>query len=60
MDLVSLLIAVVVLGLLFYVVGLLPLPTPFKTIAKVIVIVIAIIYLLGLLGYGPGVNLRLR
>lgn len=60
MDLVSLLIAVVVLGLLFYVVGLLPLPAPFKTIAKVIVIVIAIIYLLGLLGYGPGVNLRLR
>ena len=58
MDLVSLLIAVVVLGLLFYVVGLLPLPTPFKTIAKVIVIVIAIIYLLGLLGYGPGVRLR--
>lgn len=60
MDLVSLLIAVVVLGLLFYVVGLLPLPAPFKTIAHVIVILIALIYLLGILGYGPGVNLRVR
>jgi uncharacterized membrane protein len=60
MDLMSLLIAVIVLGLLFYVVGLLPLPAPFKTIAHVIVIVIAIIYLLGLMGYGPGVNLRVR
>jgi hypothetical protein len=60
MDLVSLLVAVVVLGLLFYVVGLLPLPAPFKTIALVIVALIAIIYLLGLLGYGPGVNFRIR
>jgi hypothetical protein len=58
MDLVSLLIAVIVLGLLIYVVGLLPLPAPFKTIAYVIVIVIAILYLLGVLGIGPGVNLR--
>ena len=60
MDLVSLLIAIVVLGLLLYVVGLLPLPAPFKTIAHVIVVLIAIIYLLGILGYGPGVNLRVR
>ena len=60
MDLVSLLIAVVVLGLLLYVVGLLPLPAPFKTIAHVIVVLIAIVYLLGILGYGPGVNLRVR
>jgi hypothetical protein len=60
MDLVSLLIAVVILGLLFYVVSLLPLPAPFKTIAQVIVIIIAILYLLGLLGYGPGVNLRVH
>ena len=60
MDLVSLLIAVVVLGLLIYVVGLLPLPAPFKTIAYVLVILIAILYLLGLLGIGPGVNLRTR
>ncbi len=60
MDLVSLLIVVVVLGLLIYVVGLLPLPAPFKTIANIIVILIAIVYLLGLLGYGPGVNLKVR
>ena len=60
MDLVSLLVAVVVLGLLLYVVGLLPLPAPFKMIANVIVILIAILYLLGLLGIGPGVNLQTR
>lgn len=60
MDLVSLLVVIIVLGLLMYVVGLLPLPAPFKTVANIIVILIAIIYLLGLLGYGPGVNLRLR
>jgi len=60
MDLVSLLVAVIVLGLLVYVVGLLPLPAPFKTIAHILVILIAVIYLLGLLGYGPGVNLRIR
>ena len=60
MDLMSLLVAVIVLGLLVWVVGMLPLPAPFKTIAHVIVIIIAVVYLLGLLGYGPGVNLRIR
>jgi uncharacterized membrane protein len=58
MDLVSLLVAIIVLGLLIYVVGLLPLPAPFKTVAHILVIIIAIVYLLGLLGYGPGVNLK--
>ncbi len=60
MDLVSILVAVIVLGLLMYVVGLLPLPSPFKTIAYVLVLLIAIFYLLGLLGIGPGVNLHIR
>ena len=60
MDLMSLLVDVIVLGLLVWVVGMLPLPAPFKTIAHVIVIIIAVVYLLGLLGYGPGVNLRIR
>jgi|APTNR8051073442_1049403.scaffolds.fasta_scaffold56474_2 hypothetical protein len=60
MDLISLLIVVVVLGLLVYVVGLLPLPAPFKLIAHIIVVIIAVVYLLGLLGYGPGVDLRIR
>jgi hypothetical protein len=58
MDLVSLLVAIIVLGLLIYVVGLLPLPAPFKTVAHILVVLIAIIYLLGLLGVGPGVNLK--
>lgn len=58
MDLVSLLIVIIVLGLLIYAVGLLPLPAPFKTAAHVVVVLIAIIYLLGMLGYGPGAGLR--
>lgn len=58
MDLISLLVVVIVLGLLIYLVGLLPLPAPFKMAAHVIMVIIAILYLLGMLGYGPGVNLR--
>ncbi len=60
MDLVSLLVVVIVLGLLVYLVGLLPLPAPFKTAAHVLIVLIAILYLAGLLGYGPGVHLKAR
>jgi hypothetical protein len=53
--LVQLLVTVIVLGLLFYCVQLLPLPEPFKKIATVIFILIAIIWLIGFAGYlGPG------
>jgi hypothetical protein len=48
--LISLLIAVIVLGLLLWLVQLLPLPDPFKTIALVIVVLICILWLVG--GYG--------
>jgi len=50
MDLISLLIMVIVFGLLWYLVMLLPIPDPFKTIAQVIVVLICI---LALLGYIP-------
>lgn len=50
--LISLLITVIIIGLLYYIVTLLPLPAPFKTIALVIVCLIAIIVLLDMLGGG--------
>jgi hypothetical protein len=48
--LISLLIAVIVIGLLFYVLSLLPIPQPWANIAKVILVVIVIIWLLGYVG----------
>jgi hypothetical protein len=54
--LISLLIAVIVIGLLFYLISMLPIPQPWANIAKVILIVICIIWLLGysgVLGGGP-------
>jgi len=53
--LISLLIVCIVGGLLWYLVTLLPLPSPFKVIAEVIVILICIIVLLG---YLPGFHLH--
>jgi hypothetical protein len=52
--LISLLIAVIIIGLLFYVLSLLPLQQPWMNVARVILIIIAIIWLLGYVGgYGP-------
>ena len=48
--LISLLIAVIVCGLLVYVIQLLPIGQPFKQIAMVIVVIILIIWLLSFLG----------
>jgi len=63
MDLIYLLIAVIILGLVFYLlywlIGQLPLPAPFRTVAIVILGLIAVLVLLGIL-FG-GINLpRLR
>jgi hypothetical protein len=52
MDLLSLLLIVIVFGLIYYCVTLLPIPAPFKTIAVVIVLIVAIVYLFGLIGGG--------
>ena len=61
MSLVGLLIFVIVVGLLYWCVTLLPLPQPFKNIALVILILICIIFLLnslGVVGTAPVVRLR--
>lgn len=45
----SILIMVIVLGLVYWVVTMLPIPDPFKKIALVIIVVICLLYLLGVL-----------
>ena len=45
----SLLVMVIILGLVYWVVTLFPLPEPFKQIAMVIVVVICLLYLLSIL-----------
>ena len=51
--LITLLIVCLVLGVIYYIITILPLPAPFRTIALVIIGVIAIIYLISLL-FGAG------
>jgi hypothetical protein len=47
MDLISLLVAVIVIGLLCWLVTMLPMPQPFKQIATVVMVLICIVWLLG-------------
>ena len=59
MDLVSLLVFVIVAGLIWYLIMLLPLPPPFKMVAQVILIIIAILWLVGILTGGvTGIRLH--
>ena len=44
--LVTLLIACIIFGLVYYIIRLLPIPAPFNWIAQLILLVIALIYLL--------------
>ena len=52
--LISLLVAVIVAGLIYYLLTLLPIPQPFKNIVMVLFIIIVIIWLLGFVGAFPG------
>lgn len=51
--LISLLVAVIVLGLVYWLVMMLPIPDPFRKIAQVIFIIIAIFVVLGVFGFIP-------
>jgi hypothetical protein len=57
MDLMSLFVAVIVIGLLCWLVTMLPLPEPFKQIAMVIMVLICIVWLLGGVHLGSGLRL---
>lgn len=53
MDLITLLIALIVFGVIFYIVNnLLPIAQPFKNVALAVVCVILIVWLLSLVGVG--------
>lgn len=46
MDLISVLIVLIVLGALIYLVNVLPIDATFKLIAKVLIVIVAVIWLL--------------
>lgn len=52
--LITLLIGVIVAGLIYYLLSLLPIPQPFKNVVMVIFILICIIWLLGFTGIWGG------
>lgn len=57
MSLIGLLIFVIVVGLLLYLIQVLPIQPPFKTVAYVLLVIIAVIWLLGGLAGSP-IHLR--
>jgi hypothetical protein len=60
--LITVLIGLLIIGLLWWVVTMLPLPQPFAQIAQVVIVVLAVIWLIyvlmGVAGMGPGLSLR--
>jgi len=50
MNLISLIVLIIVLGLLVYLCDLLPIPDPFKLVVRILIILVAIIYLLNFIG----------
>lgn len=58
MTIIGLIIVVIVLGLLLWLVDQLPLAQPFKVAARVLIVLIAILYLLSAVGFVPDLRLR--
>lgn len=60
--LITLLIVIIILGLIWWVITVIPLPDPFAKIAQVVVVVIGVLIivwmLLGLIGQAPPMSLR--
>jgi heme A synthase len=52
MTLISLLVAIVIIGLLLWLVSVLPIPAQFKTAAYILVVLIAILVLVGYIPIG--------
>jgi hypothetical protein len=57
MSIISLVIALIVLGLIFYCVELIPMAAPFPTIIRVVALIIAVLILLQFLGINTGLPL---
>jgi hypothetical protein len=50
----SILVLIIIMGLVYWVVSVLPIPDPFRTIALVIILVVCLLYLLSMLfGMAP-------
>jgi hypothetical protein len=62
MSLIGLLVALIIVGLIFYLITLLPLPPPFPLIIRVVLILICILWLASQLGaFGSvGANSRIH
>jgi hypothetical protein len=61
MTLIGLILTLVVIGLIMWLISLLPIVEPYKRIINVIVIVVVVIWLLSvLLGYVPALNTPIR
>ncbi len=63
MSLIALLIAIIIVGVIWYCARLLiaafTIPEPIASVIYVILVLICLIYVLGLIGYGPMVRFRL-
>jgi hypothetical protein len=63
MDIVSILITILIVGLvvwlLLYLISIIPLPEPFSTVARVLVLAIAVIWLIKIVLSVSGVHLAL-
>ena len=55
MSIIGLVVLLVILGLIFYCVQLIPMAAPFPTIIKVVAVIVAILVLLQFLGVTTGV-----
>lgn len=54
--LTALIVGIIVFALAFWVLGLIGFPAPWNRIAQVVLGLVALLYFLGLIGIGPGVN----
>lgn len=55
---ISIILGIILLGLFYWLVSLIPLPEPFPTIVRVLFIILAVLYILDALGfYHTGVSL---
>jgi hypothetical protein len=56
---IEVLLVLVVFGVVLYLVETyIPMAAPVRTVLRVVVVLLLIVWLLGLLGYGPGLRLR--
>lgn len=63
MSILSILLALIVIGVLFWAVralsGAFGIPAPIVVVIQVILVILCLFWILGALGVGPGVGLRL-